>query len=44
MDSVETGEALGARQRNLIEEMAAITASRKCGHRSRMADISKGEV
>lgn len=32
-DSVETGEALGARRRNPVEEMAAITASGKCGHR-----------
>jgi len=32
-DDVETGEALGARRRNLVEEMPAITASGKCGHR-----------
>jgi hypothetical protein len=32
-DGVETGEALGARRRNLVEEMPAITASGKCGHR-----------
>jgi hypothetical protein len=32
-DDVETGEALGARRRNLAEEMPAITASGKCGHR-----------
>jgi hypothetical protein len=32
-DGVETGEALGARRRNLAEEMPAITASGKCGHR-----------
>jgi hypothetical protein len=32
-DGVETGEALGARRRNLIEEMPAITASGKCRHR-----------
>jgi hypothetical protein len=30
---VETGEALDARRRKLAEEMAAITASGKCGHR-----------
>jgi hypothetical protein len=32
-DGVETGEALGARRRNLAEEMPAITVSGKCGHR-----------
>jgi hypothetical protein len=32
-DDVETGEALGARRRNLVEEMPAITASGKCGPR-----------
>jgi hypothetical protein len=32
-DGVETGETLGARRRNLVEEMAAITVSGKCGHR-----------
>jgi hypothetical protein len=32
-DDVETGEALGARRRNLAEEMPAITASGKCRHR-----------
>ena len=32
-DDVETGEALGARRGNLVEEMPAITASGKCGHR-----------
>jgi hypothetical protein len=32
-EDVETGEALGARRRNLVEEMPAITASGKCGHR-----------
>ena len=32
-DDVETGEALGARRRNLVEEMAAITVSGKCSHR-----------
>jgi hypothetical protein len=32
-DDVETGEALGARRRKLVEEMPAITASGKCGHR-----------
>ena len=32
-DSVETGEALGARRRNPVEEMSAITVSGKCGHR-----------
>jgi len=32
-DSVETGETLGARRRNLVEEMPAITVSGKCGHR-----------
>jgi len=32
-DDVETGEALGARRRNLVEEMTAITVSGKCGHR-----------
>jgi putative transposase len=32
-DDVETGETLGARRRNLAEEMAAITVSGKCGHR-----------
>ena len=32
-DDVETGEALGARRRNLIEEMPAITVSGKCRHR-----------
>jgi len=30
---VETGEALGARRRNLVEEMPAITVSWKCWHR-----------
>jgi len=29
-DDVETGEALGARRRNLVEEMSAITVSGKC--------------
>ena len=32
-DDVETGEALGARRRNLVEEMPAITVSRKRRHR-----------
>jgi hypothetical protein len=32
-DDVETGEALGARRRKLVEEMLAITASGKCRHR-----------
>ena len=32
-DDVETGEALGARRGNLVEEMPAITVSGKCGHR-----------
>ena len=32
-EDVETGEALGARRRNLVEEMSAITVSGKCGHR-----------
>ena len=32
-DDVETGEALGARRRNLVEEMPAITVSGKCWHR-----------
>jgi hypothetical protein len=32
-DDVETGEALGARRRNLAEETSAITASGKCRHR-----------
>lgn len=32
-DNVETGEALGTRRRNPVEEMSAITASGKCGHR-----------
>jgi hypothetical protein len=32
-DDVETGEALGARRRKLVEEMPAITASGKCRHR-----------
>ena len=32
-DDVETGEALGARRRNPVEEMVAITVSGKCGHR-----------
>jgi hypothetical protein len=32
-EDVETGEALGARRRNLAEEMLAITVSGKCGHR-----------
>ena len=32
-EDVETGEALGARRRNLVEEMPAITASGKCWHR-----------
>ncbi len=32
-DDVETGEALGARRRNLVEEMQAITVSGKCRHR-----------
>ncbi|MFM8885170.1 MAG: hypothetical protein ACKOKC_01965, partial [Chthoniobacterales bacterium] len=32
-DDVETGEALGARRRNPVEEMPAITVSGKCGHR-----------
>jgi len=32
-DGVETGETLGARRRNLVEEMPAITVSGKCGHR-----------
>jgi hypothetical protein len=30
---VETGEALDARRRKLAEEMPAITAIGKCGHR-----------
>jgi hypothetical protein len=32
-EDVETGEALGARRRNLVEEMPAITVSGKCWHR-----------
>ncbi len=32
-EDVETGEALGARRRKLVEEMPAITASGKCWHR-----------
>ena len=32
-DDVETGEALGARRRNPVEEMPAITLSGKCWHR-----------
>ena len=32
-DDVETGEAFGARRRNLVEEMPAITVSGKCWHR-----------
>ncbi len=32
-DDVETGEALGARRRNPVEEMPAITVSGKRGHR-----------
>jgi hypothetical protein len=32
-DDVETGEALGARRRKLVEEMPVITVSGKCGHR-----------
>ena len=32
-DDVETGEALGARRRNPVEEMPAITVSGKCWHR-----------
>src|ERR1039458_7673390 len=32
-EDVETGETLGARRRNLVEEMPAITVSGKCGHR-----------
>jgi hypothetical protein len=32
-DDVETGETLGARRRNLVEEMLAITVSGKCRHR-----------
>jgi hypothetical protein len=32
-DDVETGEALGARRRKLVEEMPVVTVSGKCGHR-----------
>jgi hypothetical protein len=32
-EDVETGETLGARRRNLVEKMPAITVSGKCGHR-----------
>jgi len=32
-DDVETGEARGARRRNLAEEMSAITSNGKCRHR-----------
>jgi hypothetical protein len=32
-DDVETGETLGARRRNLVEEMPAITSNGKCWHR-----------
>ncbi len=32
-DDVETGETLGVRRRNLVEEMPAITASGKCWYR-----------
>jgi hypothetical protein len=32
-DDVETGETLGARRRNLVEEISAITASGKCWYR-----------
>ena len=32
-DDVETGEALGARRRKLVEEMPVITVSGKCWHR-----------
>jgi hypothetical protein len=35
---VETGEALGARRRNLVEEMPAITASGKCWYKHRVTD------
>ncbi len=32
-DNVETGEAFGARRRNLADQVPAITVSGKCGHR-----------
>ncbi len=32
-DDVETGETLGARRRNPVEEMPAITSNGKCWHR-----------
>jgi hypothetical protein len=32
-DHVETGETLGARRRNLVEEVSVITVSGKCRHR-----------
>ena len=32
-ENVETGEALGVRRRNLVEEATAITASGKCSRR-----------
>jgi len=37
-DGVETGEALGARRRNLVEEMPAITVSGNAGIGTRVAD------
>jgi hypothetical protein len=37
-DDVETGETLGARRRNLVEEMPAITASGSAGIGIRVAD------
>ena len=37
-DDVETGETLGARRRNIAEEMTAITVSGKCVIGTRVAD------
>jgi hypothetical protein len=40
-DDVETGEALGARRRNLVEEMLAITVSGKCGQACHGGTLSR---
>jgi hypothetical protein len=43
-DYVSTGEALGARRRNLVEEAAAITVIGKCGRRHQGGGLGRSTV
>jgi hypothetical protein len=43
-EDVSTGEALGARRRNLAEEVSAITVSGKCRHRHQGDGSSRSTV